>query len=166
MLLPRTSSPGVRVLLLSSSSVLITHISCLSHICHRLVADQLSSGYLSCLSQGSVLVAHILYPYLPYVAVVMSFDGTSLKSSNPFETAKLTWLEGVLLDLKTWRLQGPGSSTSRRDEPSKLSRRTAPTPPRPSESHLFANSPAPMICDGLHIANFQMSSDLQHVFFC
>ena len=64
MLLPRTSSPVVRLLLLSSSSVLVAHISCLSHIYHRLVADQLFSGYLSCLSHRSVLVAHLLYPLL------------------------------------------------------------------------------------------------------
>ena len=139
MLLPRTSSPVVRLLLLSSSSVVVAHISCLSHICHRLVADQLMSGYLSCLSHRSVLVAHLLYPYLPYVAVIMSFGGISLKSSNPFETVNLTWQEGTPLDIKTWRHQGPGSFTSRRDEPSKLPRRTALTPPRPSESHHFAN---------------------------
>ena len=60
MLLPRTSSPVVRLLLLSSSSVLVAHISCLSQIFHRLVADRLSSGYLSCLPHHSVLAAHLL----------------------------------------------------------------------------------------------------------
>ena len=100
----------------------VAHISCLSHTYHRLVADQLFSGYLSCLSHRSVLVAHLLYPYLPYVAVIMSFGSISLKSSNPFETVKLTWQEDIPLDLKTWRHRGPGSSTG-------TSRRTKQTVP-------------------------------------
>ena len=61
MLLSGTSSPVVRMLLLSSYSVHVSHISCSSHIFHRLVADQLSSGYLSpCLPHRSVLTAHQL----------------------------------------------------------------------------------------------------------
>ena len=107
VLFRRTSSPVVCLLLLSSSSVLVARVSCLSHICHRLVADQLLSGYLLCLSRRSVLVEHLLSPpYLSYVAA-----GTRLPATNPArnrrcsETARSSRLPCV--DRSAWWFDFP-----------------------------------------------------------
>ena len=84
-------------------------------------------------------------------------DATSDKTSNPFDTVKLTWYESVSLDDKTWidqcSDQEPDNPLScGNNGPSKLPRGNARTPmPLEAEVDLLSNSPAPLMCDGFPI---------------